>query len=453
MTMTSAHVPLSDPASVGKGPREQFFSIDGFEFSDGVFEGLYSLVEGDQTHTFRERIDFREVSVDSIPSQGLLRLLTLACSLSYFKATTMNDIQVQFPLSESELHFLTSLIRNGLAEYAYRNDLPEKLTPSISGDIRPSISDDARRDWRIDRRPLVAVGGGKDSVVTIEALKLAGMSPLLFSVNQFGPIDRCVEVSGCDYVRVTRRIDPQLRVLNELGAPNGHVPVTAINSLIGLLIADIGGYGPTVMSNEGSANFGNLTWHGLEVNHQWSKSLEFEDLLRSALVDHGLEEDRYFSLLRLFSEIQITERFAHYPEYFSAFTSCNRVFTIDPAARKTTWCGECPKCHFVFLVLAPFISRQQLTEIFGRNLLDDLTNISPYEEIVGIRGNKPFECVGEYDEAAEAFDRLSAQPDWSSDVVVRALAGKRRQEAESPANHLAVDRVPVLYQKARDGVA
>ncbi len=138
-------------------------------------------------------------------------------------------------------------------------------------------------DWDAARDPLVPVGGGKDSVVTIEALKRAGMRPMLFSVNKFDPIDRCIEVSGLDSVRVTRTIDRRLIEVNGMGAYNGHVPVTAINSVIGLIVADANGLGPVVLSNERSSNIGNVSWLGHDVNHQWSKSIHYETLLRDTL--------------------------------------------------------------------------------------------------------------------------------------------------------------------------
>ena len=444
---------LRDVASEAEKIDAGEFSIDGFDFSDGQFVVSFTVVVEGESRTLKEQIDFRGVDRVSPPSRSLLRLLTLACSLSYFKATPATLIAVQFPLLESEKHFLESLIGHGLAEFAYRNDLPKKLRPSVSVTFLPAEVNPATRSWRIESRPVVAVGGGKDSVVTIEALQMSGMNPMLFSVNQFGPIDKCVAVSGCDYILVDREIDPQLRIMNERGATNGHVPVTAINSLIGLLIADIGGFGPLVMSNEGSANFGNLNWNGLEVNHQWSKSLEFEDLLRATLTASNLEEDRYFSLLRSYNELEIAERFSTHSQYFRAFTSCNRVFKIDPAARNSTWCGECPKCHFVFLILAPFMSRALLVEIFGRNLLNESENVTAYEEIIGVRGNKPFECVGEYEEAAEAFQRLSQQRDWQSDAVVKTLEMDSRAVVASATSQPHEDRVPKAYRDARNRVA
>jgi fatty acid desaturase len=151
---------------------------------------------------------------------------------------------------------------------------------------------------------------------------------------------------------VTRTIDRRLIEVNAHGAHNGHVPVTAINSVIGLIVADANGLGPVVLSNERSSNVGNITWLGRDVNHQWSKSISYETLLRDTLSQYGFNPDRYFSLLRPLSESEIADRFKKSPQYFRDFISCNRPFAIDSGRRGATWCGHCPKCLFVYGLMA-----------------------------------------------------------------------------------------------------
>jgi hypothetical protein len=425
---------------------DERFTVVGYEYHDGIFESTYTIHADSGTTTLVERVDFSSVSQVNTPEPLLLRLLALTCSLSYYKATSATSVEVGFGLDRSEQEYFAGLIEGGLAEFAYRNKLPDKLRPKILVTSKSTLTgpqpQSSKTWWDPGNQPLVAIGGGKDSVVTIEVLKSAGLNPLLFSVNQFDPIDRCVEVSGCDYVQVTRKIDPHLHVLNQNGATNGHVPVTAINSIIGLIVADVAGLGPLVMSNEKSASSGNLFWDGLEVNHQWSKGLKFEDLLRFTLVAGGLEEDRYFSLLRSLREIDIAEKFASYTQYFPVFTSCNRVYTIDPARRESSWCRICPKCLFVFLILAPFIPRQELVAIFGGDPLDEPDNIPLYEEILGLKGSKPFECVGEFAEAAEALQKIALLPSWSTSTVVVAIADALPKTKTARVSTSEASRVP-----------
>ena len=159
--------------------------------------------------------------------------------------------------------------------------------------------------------------------------------------------------------------------LNESGALNGHVPVTAIVTAAALLCAQLNGYDTVAMANERSASAGNLRWDGVEVNHQFSKSLRVERLL-----DGALEELRRARRAPSRSCAPRPSSRSHAPSpaltaYHRAFTSCNTIFRLDPALRGASWCCECPKCRFVFLALAPFTTPEQLREIFGRDLLDE----------------------------------------------------------------------------------
>ena len=339
---------------------------------------------------------------------ALTRLLNLAAGLSYYKALVPARMVVPGGLSTHEREFLADLVRGGLAEFAYRNDLPRALTPIIEA---PERSDPPLPGARTssEGRALVAVGGGKDSIVTLEALRHALPEVALFSVNEYDPINATARAAGLPLLTARRTLDPRLFELNEAGAHNGHVPVTAINSLIGCLTALRGGFEHVVFSNEASSSYGNLRWSGVEVNHQWSKSIEFEALLRRHLEGVGVE---YVSFLRPLTELAIMRRFADHTAYHPVFTSCNRSFHLDPALR-SSWCGHCPKCVFVGLMLAPFVSREQLLAIFGRDVLADPANLPLILDLLAIgEGHKPFECVGEPEETRAAVALLRDHPDW-----------------------------------------
>jgi hypothetical protein len=283
------------------------------------------------------------------------------------------------------------------------------LHPSIKAPERaPVVLKDQEPEH--PSRALVAVGGGKDSIVTLEAVRRLPIATTLFSVNEYAPIRATVEESGLDALVASRKLDPLLFELNAQGALNGHVPVTAINSLIGCLIAMRLGYDAVVFSNEASSSSGNVAWEGVDVNHQWSKGIEFERALRSLL--SGIPVT-YFSFLRPLTELAITRQFANLTDYHPVFTSCNRAFHLDESKRRL-WCGDCPKCHFVFLCLAPFLPKDELLSIFGgRNLLDDPRQHEGFLELLNADGRmKPFECVGEAGECRAALTLLSKQPNW-----------------------------------------
>jgi hypothetical protein len=446
-----------DPASF------RAMSVDGYDMADGVFRARYTLRgsgSGEESGdvSFTEVVDFTAALGDRRPDDRLLRLLALTCSPSYFKAAAPPRVDVAFATSEFERHYLRELIAGGLGEFAYRNALPDALTPTVTGPEADAHPADTTVDgWDPDAEPLVPVGGGKDSVVSIEALKRRGFHPTLFSVNKFDPIDRCIDISGLDSLRVTRRIDPALIEANARGAHNGHVPVTAINSVIGLVVADANGLGPVVLSNERSSNVGNMTWMGRDVNHQWSKSISYETLLRDTLTAYGFNPDRYFSLLRPLSESEIADRFRYSPQYFRDFISCNRPFAIDSGRRGATWCGHCPKCLFVYGLMAPRLGRAEVEAIFGHDLFSDVDNRPGFEDIVGLGVHKPFECVGEYYEAAESLVSVLDDDDWRGVPLVEEFRSRRAELEKVSVAHASerdgpvdVDYVPARYAAALD---
>jgi hypothetical protein len=269
----------------------------------------------------------------------------------------------------------------------------------------------------------VPVGGGKDSVVALELVRRAGCELALFSLGDAPPIARTVAASGLPRLLAHRRLDAQLLALNEAGAINGHIPITAIVSCVALLTAALAGFDAVAMANERSASAGNVRWDGVEVNHQFSKGLRAERLLSAALVEIA-PKLRSFSVLRPASELAVARAFARMERYHGAFTSCNAVFRRDPALRASSWCCECPKCRFVFLALAPFSEPAHLREVFGRDLLDEPAQFEGFALLTATGGHKPFECVGEEQESIAAIRLLAADPRWRSQRVLARLAAE-----------------------------
>lgn len=377
-----------------------------------ILLGYAAQAGSDTEHEFTEVIELPG-PVDQVPDdvlQPVLRLLSLAAALSYFKAFAPAAISVPGGLTDQERRFVSELTTNGLGEFAFTNDLPEVLDTEIVAPHRADAPSGPSQSTE-PQRALVAVGGGKDSIVSIELLKAAGIEMELFCVNSFEPIDATARVAELPLRSARRQLDPELFRLNALGAPNGHVPVTAVNSLVAILTALALDFDTVVFSNEASSSYGNVQWHGRDINHQWSKGAEFERLLRASLPPGA---PQYISLLRPLTELRIARRFAQHTAYHGVFTSCNRAFKIK-AADRSTWCADCPKCRFVFLTLAPFLSRAALLEIFaGRDMFADERQHEGFLELLGADGLlKPFECVGEPDECAVALGLLREHPQWS----------------------------------------
>jgi hypothetical protein len=349
----------------------------------------------------------------------IFHLILLLSGVSYYKAFVPKVLTCRaFDLDESTAELLQKFYEKGLAEFALRNGI------SLHGHFRfQASSQPAASPIAVDlpRRTCVPVGGGKDSIVTIECLRRNGEPLVLFSLGDAEPIAACIAAAKLPFIRVYRRLDAGLLKLNEAGALNGHVPITGILSAIALASAVMSGCDAVAMSNEHSASAPNLSVDGVEVNHQYSKSLEFEQDFAHYVERFISPSITYFSLLRPLSEIEIARRFSRYPTYFGVFRSCNTAFRQAREARGRHWCCDCPKCRFVLLALSPFVAKPDLINIFGRNLLDDETQSDGFAELCGLRANKPFECVGETSESACVMSYLADHPDWRDDRVVRRL--------------------------------
>jgi UDP-N-acetyl-alpha-D-muramoyl-L-alanyl-L-glutamate epimerase len=293
---------------------------------------------------------------------------------------------------------------------------------------------------------LVPFGGGIDSIVTVELVRDRG-DAALFVVDRprdrFAAIERAAAVTGLPIVRAERAIDTQVLRSAELGFLNGHVPVTGIISAAAILAAALDGRDAVVMSNEWSSSAATLTVGVRGVNHQYSKSLAFEAGFRR-VVAGALGGVDYFSRLRAYPELLIAERFAALRRYHRAFQSCNRGFHIDPARRLDHWCGECDKCCFIDLILAPYLDAAALAEVFGgREPLDDPTLLPRFEALVDTSGAaKPWECVGDVDESRAAVALAADRPDRAATPVLRALV-ERLGDRLPPAEAVAALRRPV----------
>ncbi|HVT68570.1 MAG TPA: hypothetical protein VHF26_12525, partial [Trebonia sp.] len=298
-------------------------------------------------------------------------------------------------------------------------------------------------------RPLVPFGGGIDSIVTVEGVRARTGDIALFVVsrpgNRFDAIERPAAVSGLPVIRAGREIDPQLLRSAELGFLNGHVPVTGIISALAVLAAALNGRDAVVMSNEWSASVPTLEWRGQQVNHQWSKSDAFEKSFRELLAAQpGLPG--YFSALRDRTELWVAERFAGLTQYHATFRSCNRAFHIDPGRRLDHWCGQCDKCCFIDLILAPFMSADQLGAVFAPNAGKDGGGASAdgnpeplgnpalkpkFQTLLG-SGTKPFECVGEVNECRAAVVLAAARADRQGAALLAELAAEVTGRPDAP---------------------
>ena len=382
-----------------------YFLNNFFDEKSGKAEFNFSL---DNRLFFKEIIDFHRAG--SRPKA--LDDLHIALGISYFKAYLPENIVLrEIDLSDEQALFWRDFYVKGLGEFSYRNNVDVSFIHFPSRNIKkyPVVTK------ALDKKIVIPVGGGKDSTVVIEAVKNSALGKNLrtFSVGFPRPIKETVEKAGLEHILIERAIDGNLRTLSD--ALNGHVPISGIIAFILLCAADLYDFNLVLMANERSASIGNIG----EINHQWSKSLEFEKAFNGYVHNNITDGFGYVSFLRPLSEIHIAKLFSSLPSYHRIFTSCNKAFKLDARKRIDYWCCDCDKCRFVFLILALFMKRDYLISIFGKNMLNDEKNIRGYEELVGLSGIKPFECVGEISECRAAMVNLSSE--WKDDVVVKSI--------------------------------
>jgi UDP-N-acetyl-alpha-D-muramoyl-L-alanyl-L-glutamate epimerase len=379
------------------------FYIERFEFDriSLIARFYYSF---DHRVEFVEEIDFRadgfsvRDDADDAIIETFLWHISIALGISYYKLSPTTHIVVMSGALDTDMEiFWNKFYTLGLGEFFYRNDIDPRGLALFSSDSAVTYQS---HHISMSEKAIVPVGGGKDSIVTIERIRASRVPMDLFTFGKDNPIYAdTARLSGQDRLIVKRTLSPNLFEMNHAGYYNGHVPITGVISFVLTLVAYLYDYRYIVFSNEQSSNFGNLEFHGMSVNHQYSKSLEFEDDFRQYTKRYMTSDIEYFSMMRPYYEINIITQFAIYQQYFGVFTSCNTNFTITRTHEKEgRWCRKCPKCAFVWVCLHPHITHEEIVSIFRGDMYEDTTLIPLFRELAGVDGHKPFECVGTNEE-------------------------------------------------------
>jgi UDP-N-acetyl-alpha-D-muramoyl-L-alanyl-L-glutamate epimerase len=356
----------------------------------------------------------------------LLDLCHVAMGTSYFKVSAPERLRFKRPTAPAVIELARSLYDDGLREFAVTNGLGVPLTTDIDAVADHPLPALVPRG----ERALIPIGGGKDSAAMLGIVPQA----TALAVGATEAHERLAAAAGVDLVRVERTLDPLLAQRTATGM-NGHIPVTAINSSLSVLVAALHGYDFVVMGNERSASEPTVVVDGVPVNHQWSKSFACEALLHNTVAPSGVS---YFSLLRQCSELTIAGIVAHNESLRPHFLSCNRAFKLSrERGQPQMWCLDCPKCFFTFLCFAPFVTPAAAAHIFGGDPLADAANGDRFADLWRA---KPFDCVGERGESAFAMAWLAELDGWKRHAVVEELAA----EAASIADGLGVTRDAVL---------
>ena len=393
----------------------------------------YSLTLPDnQKISFTETLTLPQSNLDikNIPTLLLSKVLDnllLVLGLSYWKLYCPKKIKLPtIVLNPEQADFWNTLYTKGLGEFYYKNKIDfTGLVNFPSSSTNPKPITFPRKN-----RSLLPFGGGKDSIVSGELLKSAGLefTPVILGTLQPTQGDSA-KLLGIEPLVIGRELDPKLFELNQQPKTfNGHVPISAIYHFVGLLAAVLYDYKYLVFSNEDSANYGNVEYCDKQINHQWSKSSEFENLFQTYVSKFITPDVTAFSLLRPLSELKIAQIFTNYEQYFPIFSSCNTNFkqNISPNHNKEWtksirslgegWCGECPKCAFVFSMLAAFLPKEKVVSIFGEDLFNSSFLVETYKELLGTKNTKPFDCVGTPEETQTAFYLAYLKKEYGQDV-------------------------------------
>ena len=388
---------------------------------------VFPKAEGDCHRWSKDRL-----MQDMIFSLGMVELV------SYWKIACPPTVAVEAGwLNQDQIDWWKDLYFNGLGEFFYVNGI-EEAEPNhfmnircagqckerhaawgaeIDGNGKAAGISAVNSDSLASGGVLVPIGGGKDSVVTLELLRLAGKTIYAYIINPRGATIHTTEAAGLDEAHVIsakRTLDPNMLELNRQGYLNGHTPFSALVAFSGIIAARMHGLSMVALSNESSAN--ESTVQGSTVNHQYSKSFKFEEDFHYYQNPYLRGSAYYFSLLRPLSEFQIARYFAGQKQYHGIFRSCNA------GSRTDSWCGHCPKCLFVYLILSPFLTPQEVMDIFGRNMLDDWDMKETLDQLIGIEKEKPFECVGSRDEINTAIVLTIKELEEAGEALPRLLS-------------------------------
>lgn len=333
---------------------------------------------------------------DDFAFERLAFSLGMAEAVSYWKATCSPVMRVECgSLDEEQIRWWKKLYFLGLGEFFYVNGIITDIDSFMDIQCSGSFTCTAETERAPLSGCLVPIGGGKDSALTLETLTQAGMKCRCYAINKRNSITGTVLAAGLPeetLITAKRRFDRSLVDLNSKGYLNGHTPFSSVVAFSAEVTAYLNRLRYIVLSNEDSAN--ESTVAGQNVNHQYSKSFEFEQDFHSYEEKYLKTGIYYFSFLRPLSEYQIAKMFVSHEKYLPVFRSCNLGSKVSP----DVWCGECPKCLFVCLILSPFLSPSKLRSVFGKNLLDEENMMKFFIELIGQSEHKPFECVGSIDE-------------------------------------------------------
>ena len=354
------------------------------------------------TKILKKSMSFKDINSDCVKNMvfhiGLIELV------SYWKCTCTPKIIIKCGhLNDEQISWWKKIYFYGLGEMFYTNNIHTTIQDFVEIECTgEEISFESDNNEDAFNGYIAPIGGGKDSVVTLETLPLNRKKDFCLIVNPKPVTLKCAEIAGFEYdniIEIYRNIDKNLIELNKKGFINGHTPFSAMLAFLSYFTAYMLSKKYIALSNENSANESNVV--GEKINHQYSKSFEFECDFENYSNKYLKTPVKYFSFLRPLNELQIAKLFSKHEKYHSTFKSCN----VGSKGEEWRWCCNCPKCLFAYTILSPFLYKEKLVNIFGMDLFENKELLNTFLELTGNGETKPFECVGTYEEVNFAISQ------------------------------------------------
>jgi hypothetical protein len=368
-----------------------------------ILEFHYQLQQKSEVTDFKHKLTLAKsdkIATDFELDNSVFHI-GLAEAISYYKIATPKEFIIECGfLNDAQKKWFKKLYFNGLGEFIYLNQI--NITEDTLVDfITPNQKAFEKTALLTQENNIIPIGGGKDSLVSYELLKEAFPNSLMFSMNPIVASKKVLDAHADNAIELKRELDlEKIFDFNKRGYLNGHIPFSSIVGFISIWLGLTYKTRYIVLSNEASANEENIVYNGQKINHQYSKSVEFENDFRWYVKNFITEDVEYFSFLRPLDEIHIAKLFSTVArEHFSTFRSCN------VGSKKNEWCGKCPKCLFTYIMLCNYIEDNLLREIFGKDMLDDAELQELFDGLSKSDEVKPFECVGTYDEVNYALTK------------------------------------------------